>query len=108
MGFLGGHFDGSMESEGSGARVKAGVRDIPLIGDVNIVDTHVSGFRDGGTVGERQRTSPSRAAAGSQAFGQMAHPLADVVGGRSHGFHGNGRGSYYCPSCAMGITTPLN
>lgn len=61
MGFLGGHFDGEMTSEGSGARVRAGVRDIPIIGDVDLVNVHVSGFRDGGQVGVDDRAARSAA-----------------------------------------------
>lgn len=61
MGFLGGHFDGEMTSEGNGARVRAGVRDIPIIGDVDLVNVHVSGFRDGGQVGVDDRAAASAA-----------------------------------------------
>ncbi|GAA1480628.1 hypothetical protein GCM10009624_10680 [Gordonia sinesedis] len=61
MGFLGGHFDGEMTSEGNGARVRAGVRDIPIIGDVDLVNVHVSGFRDGGQVGVDDRAARSAA-----------------------------------------------
>lgn len=53
--FGGGRFAGEMTSEGSGARIRAGVRDIPIIGDVDLVNVHVPGFRDGGVVGEQQR-----------------------------------------------------
>ncbi|WP_055474751.1 hypothetical protein [Gordonia sp. HS-NH1] len=53
--FGGGRFSGSMTSEGSGARVRAGVRDVPVIGDVDLVNVHVDGFRDGGVVGEPRR-----------------------------------------------------
>ncbi|AFA73605.1 hypothetical protein GPOL_c25780 [Gordonia polyisoprenivorans VH2] len=61
MGFLGGHFDGEMTSEGNGARVRAGVRDIPIIGDVDLVNVHVSPFRDGGQVGVDDRAARSTA-----------------------------------------------
>lgn len=124
--FGGGRFAGEMTSEGSGARIKAGVRDIPIIGDVDLVNVHVPGFNDGGVVGEdngagrrqggrdaptsRRKASgqsPSRAATGGHEWGQRAHPLASVVGGASVGFTGMGQGSYYCPSCAAGITKPL-
>lgn len=50
--FGGGRFAGEMTSEGSGARIRAGVRDIPIIGDVDLVNVHVPGFRDGGVVGD--------------------------------------------------------
>lgn len=53
--FGGGRFSGSMTSEGSGARVRAGVRDVPVIGDVDLVNVHVDGFRDGGVVGGPRR-----------------------------------------------------
>lgn len=118
---IGGVFDGSMASEGTGARVKVKV-DLPKpLPDIPLVDKHVPGFKRGGEVGKtptrsgrggkdaptRRQTSPSRAAAGSTEFGGMPHPLANVVGGRGHGFHGMGGGAFYCWSCAAGITTPI-
>lgn len=57
--FGGGHFEGEMSSSGSGARIRAGVKGIPIIGDVNIVDTTVPGFARGGVIPE-PRTGPAR------------------------------------------------
>ena len=50
--FGGGRFDGEMTPSGSGARIRAGVRDLPVIGDVNIVDVTVPGFAKGGVIGQ--------------------------------------------------------
>lgn len=148
--FGGGRFAGEMTSEGSGARIRAGVRDIPIIGDVDLVNVHVPGFRDGGVVGEQQRRadeskaklaalhrrrgptqeqaraaatspghrhndrpapgrqSPARAATGGAKWGTQPNPMARVVGGANVGHNGMGAGSFYCWSCAAGITKPLN
>lgn len=46
------YFDGAMTSEGSGARIRLDVKDIPVIGDVNVVNVSVPGFKRGGVIGE--------------------------------------------------------
>ncbi|QHN17867.1 hypothetical protein [Gordonia amarae] len=46
------YFDGAMTSEGSGARVRLDVKDLPIIGDVNVVNVSVPGFAKGGQIGE--------------------------------------------------------
>ncbi|OCW85140.1 hypothetical protein A8M60_06825 [Nocardia farcinica] len=63
--FGGGRLDGEMSSSGSGARIRAGVRDLPVIGDVNLVDVQVPGFRNGGVIGQ-SRAQAAQAAAGDQ------------------------------------------
>lgn len=54
------YFDGAMTSEGSGARVRLDVKDIPVIGDVNVVNVSVPGFKRGGVIPGR---GPSRSEA---------------------------------------------
>ncbi len=120
MANIGGHFAGDMTPEGSGARVRAGVRDVPIIGDIDLVNVHVPGFRGGGRVDGDHRTpppppprprhsgsNPSSAATGDVPWGQARNPLASLVGGGQVGYHGMGGGTYYCPSCAAGITKPV-
>lgn len=54
---IGGVFDGSMSSSGSGARIKLGVNMPGPIPDIPLVDTHVPGFAKGGVIPGR---GPSR------------------------------------------------
>ncbi|MDH3045349.1 hypothetical protein [Gordonia alkanivorans] len=71
--FGGGRFDGEMTPSGSGARIRAGVRDLPVIGDVNLVDVQVPGFAKGGVVPGR---GPSRAQAASASQSDQRAKLA--------------------------------
>lgn len=63
--FGGGRLDGEMTSSGSGARIRAGVKDLPVVGDVNLVDVQVPGFANGGVVGQ-SRAQAAQATAGDQ------------------------------------------
>ncbi len=170
------YFDGAMTSEGSGARVRLDVKDIPVIGDVNVVNVSVPGFKRGGVIpgrgpsrseadasraassqaklaalhrsngaprgagpGPRQggadaptRRSSSGSSSSSASGHQHAAPAGSAAGGHRFGGIGDGiapltpgigmggrrgRGATRrkdeihpgvpCPSCAMGLTTPV-
>ncbi|QHN30783.1 hypothetical protein GII32_10675 [Gordonia amarae] len=70
------YFDGAMTSEGSGARVRLDVKDLPIIGDVNVVNVSVPGFAKGGQI-------PDDRAARSQASLARLHRQHGTSGERS-------------------------
>jgi hypothetical protein len=87
---IGGVFDGSLRSEGSGARLKLGI-DLPILPTINLVDAKVPGFRRGGVIPGR---GPSRSQVAAQAAeGSRAklaalhrqHGAPEAAGGRAPG-----------------------
>ena len=54
---IGGVFDGGIQSEGNGARLKLGI-DLPVLPDIPLVNVKIAGFRNGGVVGGRQYPAP--------------------------------------------------
>lgn len=55
---IGGVFDGGIQPEGNGARLKLGI-DLPVLPDIPLVNVKIPGFRDGGVIpGGRQYPAP--------------------------------------------------
>ena len=54
---IGGVFDGGIQSEGDGARLKLGI-DLPVLPDIPLVNVKIPGFRRGGVIGGRQYPAP--------------------------------------------------
>ncbi len=71
-------FDGEMTSSGSGARIRAGVKGLPIIGDVNVVDVQVPGFAKGGVIPGR---GPSRGQAVEARAGRRGQTLRPTTSG---------------------------
>ncbi|WP_137810042.1 MULTISPECIES: hypothetical protein [unclassified Gordonia (in: high G+C Gram-positive bacteria)] len=118
MDFGGGRLDGEMTSSGSGARIRAGVKDLPVVGDVNLVDVQVPGFANGGVVGQasaedpraklaalqaraRRRRPGGRASAPTRGSSSSPRPAAPTHQ-RGSGGHGIGAGLLLTPGIGMG------
>lgn len=87
---IGGVFDGSLRSEGNGARLKLGI-DLPILPTINLVNTTIPGFRRGGVIGK----GPSAAqAAESRASAQGRTVLPPAP---------RGQGGQNAPTCGRGF-----
>ena len=80
------YFDGAMTSEGSGARVRLDVKDLPIIGDVNVVNVSVPGFAKGGQIpDERAARSQASLARLHRQHGQSGERAANMAARRADG-----------------------
>ena len=75
---IGGVFDGSMSSSGSGARIKLGVKMPGPIPDIPLVDTHVPGFAKGGVIPGGVNSTVGRVALPSTPRRQASAPASYV------------------------------
>lgn len=73
---IGGVFDGGIQSEGDGARLKLGI-DLPVLPTINLVNVRLPGFRDGGVIGGRRYPEPRSLSHSRQTRADAAQASAD-------------------------------